>query len=204
MAQDPKLQALANHINARLAQPSLLPLPSSQGQLGVQASHQSSPSITHGLTGPAPTIGNTALAAANQPWAPRTPLAPTLPTTPSGVNQINQANGMEGYFQNESQAILKQQRGDGMVSSSFNGQENEQPSKKKILLMGVYVGGAVFLISFIILVAVRPRFVMKKVKKENGTEELKCNFLGIFLISLTLLIIVLATAGISAAKAGKA
>lgn len=199
MAQDPKLQALANHINARLAQPSLPPLPPLPS---------STPS-NQGLTGPAPSLGNTGFVP-NQPLAPTPPLASTLsvPAALAATNQtgVNQVNGMEGYFQNESQAILKQQRDAGFGGSNTihaTGLANEQPSKKKILLMGVYVGGAVFLISFIILVAIRPRFVMKKVKKENGTEELKCNFLAIFLISLALLIIVLVTAGISAAKGGK-
>ena len=190
MAQDPKLQALANHINARLAQPSLPPLPPLQ-QPGVGSIHTQipNPAASYGLTGPAPTLGNTSLVA-----PPTATLSAPVGTTPS--------NGMEGYFQNESQAILKQQRDVGLVGHNTNSLPNDQPSKKKILLMGVYVGGAVFLISFIILVAIRPRFVMKKVKKENGTEELKCNFLAIFLISLALLIIVLVTAGISAAKAG--
>lgn len=112
---------------------------------------------------------------------------------------------MEGYFQQESKAIIDQHQRTGYPSGApgSNGVDGEGPSKKKVLLMGVYVGGTVFLISFIILVAIRPRFVMKKVKKENGTEELKCNFLAIFLISLTLLVIVLATAGISAAKLEK-
>jgi hypothetical protein len=182
---DPKLQALANHINSRLAQPSL-PMPPPLAPPG------------QGLTGPVPSLGQALTNPHGFQGSSHQPLASTT-SVPAALGA--QSTNMEGYFQNESQAIINQQREAGYAGPSSVANGYEGLSKKKILLTGVYVGGAVFLISFIILVSIRPRFVMKKVKKDNGTEEHKCNFLAIFLISLALLIAVLVAAGISVAKA---
>ena len=192
---DPKLQALAAHINARLAQPSL---PAPPAGSGMESPTAAPPSIGNALGG---AMGYTAPPSViPQPHlAPLTPPS-TLPLASTvGVGQAAaNPGGMENYFQKESGAILQRHQNAGLLVTRDGGEEG--PSKKKIFLTGVYVGGAVFLISFITLIAIRPRFVMKKVKNANGTEEHKCNFLTIFLISLILMVVVLVTAGVSVAK----
>lgn len=125
------------------------------------------------------------------------PQAPTLQAVMENAPPASQPNpqvneppkNMEAYFVQQTGTVL-QEKGKG----------NEGPSKKKVLTVGAITAGATLLVSFVILISTKPRFVVKKTKNEKGVEERKTNVLAIFIISFVLSLIVFIVACVAAFK----
>jgi len=111
------------------------------------------------------------------------------PPTGSLADAMNKGAPVAPIQNGDMQTYFKEQTGDLVKQHGI--EQEEKPSKKKGIVKSLIVAGITFAISFIILVSIRPRFVMKKYKDTNGIEKLKCNFVAIFIISLVLMLIVL-------------
>jgi len=132
---------------------------------------------------PCPPLGN-------QPQAPT--LQAVMENAPSQLQATQPTEppqNMEAYFVQQTGTVL-QEKGKG----------NEGPSKTKVLTIGAITAGATLLVSFVILIATKPRFVVKKTKNDKGVEERKTNVLAIFIISLVLALIVFIVACVAAFK----
>ena len=214
---DPKLQALASHINESLSTVNLPYLQSSRyshdqkhnnSNNTINAMHSSQMS-TNQSAAFVPSIGN-AMNTVSLSNAPPTyagssnHIAGNYPHAVHISSNIAANQGiatpptsMDGYFKKESENIINQYNTRD-VSAQFC--DVPSPSKKKTILTGLYTGTAVFVLSFIILVASRPAFVMKKNTKKNGIVERKCNFLAVFIISLLCGVVVMIAAVVVATK----
>lgn len=74
------------------------------------------------------------------------------------------------------------------------------PPKKRALTIGGVAAGVVFVVSFISLVGIKPKFVLKTKTHENGTTSTSVNLLTVFIISLVLAVVTFAMSCISAFK----
>lgn len=169
---DPKLQAMMAKINSQLTQPMVPPppvLPS--GSANVQPA-QAPPSQVQPLQ---------AGSGVTQPLQAPAFQAPP-PTLQAVMQGGNPTSNMEGYFAQQTGAVLQQ---NGVVVPG-----NEGPSRTKVLTVGAITAGATFLVAFVILVATKPRFVIKKTRNDKGVQERKTNVLAIFIISLVLALVV--------------
>lgn len=211
---DPKLHALASHINESLSAIHLPSLPEMHTDLDKHNHGHSKDSIQYTTQIPAnsasvfiPSIGNTMSVASFSNAPPNytngsNQMVGNYPMRASSGIATNQNAAsppltMDKYFKQESENIINQHNSQNVLVRDCSDQSQ---SRKKTILTGVYSGIAVFVMSFVILVAARPSFVMKENKKKNGIVERKCNFLVVFIISLFCGVVVLITAGVVAAK----
>lgn len=111
------------------------------------------------------------------------------PPTGSLADAMNRSIPSATIQSGDMQSFFKEQTGDLVKQHGLD--QEEKPSKKKGVVKSLIVAGITFVVSFILLVAIRPRFVMKKYKDKHGIEKLKCNFVAMFIISLVLMLIVL-------------
>ncbi len=158
---DPKLQAMAQRINARFAPP-VLPtaLPLNQGPPPIG-------SLAHSMNGPSSsgTIGVT----------------PPVSLPPSQAQP--QVGNMQDYFQQQTSEIVKNHEMNGGLVNL-----GEKPSKKKAIVRALVIAGVTFVVAFLLLVSIRPKFVMRKKKNEHGTDERKCNFSFFVCLALSVLL----------------